>query len=122
MDEVEARIAAAAAEALGPKATESAWSTGLSSRYRTSRANRSVTPAAYREERWSPSNATSTTSSGRTFTTCPSSLSASSPSRSVCQASTSSVIPLNVLPSITSEPSGSRAPRCRFDSFPARRP
>ena len=43
--------------------------------------------------------------------------------RSVCQASISSVIPLNVLPSITKPPdAGSRAPRWMLESQPWRRP
>ena len=41
---------------------------------------------------------------------------------SVCHASIASVRPLNVLPSITNPPSGPRAPRCRFESHPRRRP
>ena len=46
-----------------------------------------------------------------------------SSSRVVCQASISSVRPLKVLPSMTRPPvSGSRAPRCRLDSTPRRRP
>src|SRR5947208_17153639 len=41
----------------------------------------------------------------------------------VCQPSRPSVNPLNVLPSITKPPvSGSRAPRCRLESLPCRRP
>ena len=41
----------------------------------------------------------------------------------VCQVSSSSVSPLNVLPSMTKPPvEGSRAPRCRLDSQPRRRP
>src|SRR6188472_57804 len=48
---------------------------------------------------------------------------ASSVNRSVCQASISSVIPLNVLPSITKpSPSSDRAPRWMLDSQPSRRP
>ena len=55
--------------------------------------------------------------------TCqPSSDTASSCSRAVCQRSSSSVRPLKVLPSITKPPAGSRAPRCRLDSRPVRRP
>ncbi len=56
------------------------------------------------------------------MTTHPSSETCSSWNRCVCQASSSSVIPLNVLPSITKPPAGSRAPRCRFDNHPRRRP
>ena len=49
--------------------------------------------------------------------------SSSARSRSVCHASISSVSPLNVFPSITKPPlAGSRAPRCRFESQPSRRP
>ncbi len=54
--------------------------------------------------RCTPSKAISTTSSGRTWTTMPSREVSSSSSRSVCQASISSVMPLNVLPSITKPP------------------
>ena len=46
----------------------------------------------------------------------------SSRKRSVCQRSSSSVRPLNVLPTITKSPSAPRAPRWRFDSQPWRRP
>ena len=46
----------------------------------------------------------------------------SSSSRSVCHWSIASVSPLNVFPSMQKLPSGSRAPRCRFDSQPRRRP
>ena len=53
----------------------------------------------------------------------PSRLVSSSRNRSVCHASSSSVRPLNVLPSMTcSSFAGSRAPRCRFDNQPLRRP
>ena len=73
-------------------------------------------------ERWTPSKAISTTCSGRTWTTYAvvvGGLRASSVNRSVCQASISSVMPLNVLPSITKPPvSGSRAPRWMLDSQP----
>ena len=69
-----------------------------------------------------PSKATSTTSSGRTRTTQPESSTASAPNRLVCQRSIASVSPLNVFPSITNPPAGSRAPRCRFDNQPVRRP
>ena len=48
---------------------------------------------------------------------------ASSAKRAVCQRSSSSERPLNVLPTITKPPvSGSRAPRWRFESQPRRRP
>ena len=41
----------------------------------------------------------------------------------VCHFNSSSVRPLNVLPTITNpEPSSARAPRCRFDNQPCRRP
>src|SRR5439155_1028905 len=64
-----------------------------------------------------------TTSSGRTRTTQSPRSVASSRNRSVCQRSSSSVSPLNVLPSMTKPPvAGSRAPRCRLDSQPRRRP
>ena len=49
--------------------------------------------------------------------------SASSVKRAVCQSSIASVMPLNVLPSMTKPPvAGSRAPRWMFDSLPVRRP
>lgn len=48
-------------------------------------------------ERWTPSNAISTTCSGRTCTTWPSRWVTRERNRSVCQARISSVIPLNVL-------------------------
>ena len=55
---------------------------------------------------------------GRVTTQSPRST-ASSWNRSVCQRSSSSVSPLNVLPSMTNPPvRGSRAPRCRLDSQP----
>ena len=54
---------------------------------------------------------------------CPSRPISSASSAAVCHASISSVMPLNVLPSMTKPPSsGSRAPRCRLLSQPCRRP
>ena len=67
--------------------------------------------------------ATSTTSSGRTWTVWPSRPTSRSRNAAVCQVSSSSVRPLKVLPTITKPPpSGSRAPRWRLDSQPRRRP
>ena len=102
----------------------------LSGRYRSTRANLSVTPPGYLLLAWTPSKAISTTSSGLTRTTprcgppaAACSGTASSSSRAVCQLSRASVSPLNVLPSMTMSPvAGSRAPRCRLDSQPWRRP
>src|SRR5262249_47261997 len=47
----------------------SASAAGLSGRYRSTRAKRSATPPGYLGLPWTPSKATSTTSSGRTHTT-----------------------------------------------------
>src|SRR5215210_6303515 len=68
-----------------------------------------------------PSKAISTTCSKRTKTAWPSRWVSRARKRSVCQASSSSVSPLKVLPSIA-QPSPSRAPRCRLDRYPRRRP
>ena len=72
---------------------------------------------------WTPSSATSTTSSGRTSTAMPDRPVSRSSSSFVCQRRTSSVSPLKHFPTIRKPPpAGSRAPRWRFESEPRRRP
>ena len=92
---------------------------GSAAPWRSAGRRRRDSGASAARRRWPPRRPVS----GRTWTTWPSCRwrRRSPAASSVCQRSSSSVIPLNVLPTIT-KPSSPRAPRWRLDSQPWRRP